>query len=191
MKNYILLFLIIALPVGVVMGGNMSDAVYRRELGIKAAFIYNFIQFVSWPEGETTDDNESIVIGLINVADDEEAFNQIKGKEVAGRKIVIKKLTINKDSKQDWENEFKKCQVLFFYAVDRVILSQMMNNLKGWPILVVGQQSGFLEQGGIINFIKEKDKIRFEVNLVAASNSNLTIRSKLLKLAKRVIAKEK
>jgi hypothetical protein len=45
----------------------------------------------------------------------------------------------------------------------------------------------FLESGGIINFVMEDEKIRFEINNKAAKLTKLDIRSRLLRLAKRTI----
>jgi len=55
---------------------------------------------------------------------------------------------------------------------------------------MAGEQAGFLENGGHINFVPGKGKVRFEINLAAAKRHGLTIRSKLLRVAKRVIKKE-
>jgi len=59
--------------------------------------------------------------------------------------------------------------------------------LKGSPILTIGESDGFLESGGIINFLMEDEKVRFEINNTAAKQARLKIRSKLLRLAQRVI----
>ncbi len=49
---------------------------------------------------------------------------------------------------------------------------------------------GFLESGGIINFVMEEKKVRFEINMTAAKSAKLKIRSQLLRLAKRVIGED-
>jgi hypothetical protein len=54
-------------------------------------------------------------------------------------------------------------------------------------VLTIGEFGGFLESGGMINFTMHDKKIRFEVNLQATRDSGLKLRSKLLKLAKRII----
>jgi hypothetical protein len=46
--------------------------------------------------------------------------------------------------------------------------------------------SDFIDQGGIIQFINEDQKVRFAINLEAAKTENLEIRSKLLRLAKDI-----
>ena len=36
-----------------------------REYQIKAAFLYNFLQFVDWPKAKIADANKPIIIGII------------------------------------------------------------------------------------------------------------------------------
>ncbi|MGD9110183.1 MAG: YfiR family protein, partial [Phycisphaerales bacterium] len=57
-------------------------------------------------------------------------------------------------------------------------------------VLTIGESSQFILKGGIVNFVKRDQKIRFEINLATAREADLKIRSGLLKLAVRVIGKE-
>ena len=54
------------------------------------------------------------------------------------------------------------------------------------PLLLVGEEPGFAEQGGTINFFLDENKIRFEINIETAKQDQLKISSKLLSLAKIV-----
>ena len=58
--------------------------------------------------------------------------------------------------------------------------------LKGRHVLTIGETTDFARMGGVINFIRVKNKIRFEINVAAAKQANLKISSKMLKLAKIV-----
>ena len=71
----------------------------------------------------------------------------------------------------------------WYFLPDKEILEA----LKGSSVLTVGEMDNFLENGGIINFLIRDRKVCFEVNTVAAKDARLKIRSKLLRLAKRVI----
>ena len=62
-----------------------------------------------------------------------------------------------------------------------------MRALENSTVLTVSETENFLESGGIINFLIKDRKVGFEVNNTAAKNANLESRSKLLRLAKRVI----
>ena len=69
--------------------------------------------------------------------------------------------------------------------------AEIIDILKNSAVLTVGEREDFLENGGNINFLVEKKKVRFEINLASVKRNNLKIRSKLVKLAKRVVKEER
>ena len=62
-------------------------------------------------------------------------------------------------------------------------MSQNLQDLRGPPVLTVADTAGFLDHGGIINFVLEGSKVRFEINQEAAERAGIKISSKLLRLA--------
>jgi hypothetical protein len=69
---------------------------------------------------------------------------------------------------------------------ETVHLEEIFRLVKGLPILTIGESPNFAHRGGIINFIVVDDKIRFEVNVEAAKQADISISSRLLALAKIV-----
>lgn len=201
-KAYTLTFLALALLVVPIVPKARAEAAPNKEHQIKAAFIYNFIKFVDWPEEKMADSNEPITIGIIGSEDFIKAFEPIIHKKVKNRSISIKyfkgyeKLERTQEDDRQWNQKMealKTCHLLTFCSGDSVRikdLSQIIKALKGSPVLTVGETDGFLESGGIINFLMEDKKVRFEINVAAAKKNKLKISSKLLRLAKRVV-KEK
>jgi hypothetical protein len=51
----------------------------------------------------------------------------------------------------------------------------------------VGESINFAQGGGMIGFLLEDNKVRFEINLEAAERAKLKISARLLALAKTVI----
>jgi hypothetical protein len=177
-----------------------ADSEKSKEYQIKAAFLYNFIKFVDWPKEKNAETKKPITIGIIGSGDLVKAFDVIKGKKIEGRNISIKYFTDyeklkrqNRTDDPQWDEKMdalKICHVLMFCVCDSGRLrnsDQIVKALKELPILTVGETDGFLESGGIINFVKQDEKIRFEINNAVAKKAKLTIRSKLLRLAKKVI----
>jgi hypothetical protein len=201
-RVYSLIVLILALFGTPIPAGAESDSASGREYQIKAAFIYNFIKFVDWPKEKMADSNEPIIIGIIGSKNFIKAFEPIIHKKIKNRNISIKyfkgyeKLKKSQESQEDerqWNQKMeslKTCHVLMFcicYSVRIKDTSQIIKALKGSPVLTVGETAGFLEPGGIINFLMEDKKVRFEINVTAAKKNKLRISSKLLRLAKRVV----
>lgn len=169
-----------------------------KEYEVKAAFIYNFMNFIEWPQKKDSDSNEIMVIGIpdSNVLD--QALEIIKSKKIKGRSIIIRQLTgLEKpeggDEKENlnWLKKIeaiRNCHVLFFSRhLKKETIENILNEIYKSGVLTIGESENFLENGGIVNFTIKDKKIRFEINLVAATDNGLKIRSKLLKLADRVI----
>jgi hypothetical protein len=54
-------------------------------------------------------------------------------------------------------------------------------------VLTVGESPDFLTKGGMINFVLESGKVRFDVNVPAASARGLSLGSRLLRVARQTI----
>lgn len=196
-KKYFLVFLTLIVAAIPVFAQSQNESAQSREYKIKAAFLYNFLKFVDWPEDKENDNNNPILIGIIGKDIIADAFEPVKDKKVKNKNTVIKtfksfeELKKIKDEKspefQDTVDALRKCHLLFICSSEKNNLVEIIDLVKNNSVLTVGETSGMLKTGGIINFLLEENKVRFEVNLVAAKQSKLTIRSQLLRLAKQVI----
>jgi hypothetical protein len=79
--------------------------------------------------------------------------------------------------------EATNCQVFFVGALPKEKVPQLLSDLGTAKVLTVGETDHFIDLGGMINFVKESNKIRFQINETAAKNAGLKISSKLLSLA--------
>ena len=191
--------------------GVFADAIDSRptrEEKLKAAFIYNFIKFVDRADKEKTekekkeDKPEPIIIGITGDRGFVEAFDPMKKKKIGNRNIIIKYFKIPEKKKsedkkdpdfEDAINNLKKCTVVAFCTCQEtstVDLGEIFKAMDGSPVLTIGETENFLESGGIINFVTEKKKLKFDINLIAAEKAKLRFRAQLLKLARKVIQKK-
>ena len=170
---------------------------------LKAAFVYNFIKFVEWPNEKDVGHDKPITIGIIGSQDFVRAFEPIKHKKVKGRDVTIKyfagyeQLTRSPEpNDQQWQQKktvLKACDVLLLCKCTDAHIggpTEIVKALRGSSVLTVGETGGFLESGSMINFLMENNKVRFEINHVSAKQAKLRIRSQLLSLAQRVISEE-
>jgi hypothetical protein len=63
----------------------------------------------------------------------------------------------------------------------------VIDALRDTSVLTVGETKGFVQEGGIINFVLQDDRVLFEVNHKAARQAGLSVSSRLLAVAKLVI----
>lgn len=169
-----------------------ADTKSSQEYQIKAAFLYNIINFVDWPEEKDADSNNQITIGIIGKDPFENAFEPLKNKQAKSKKVLIKRYVGFKEPENSGNQieAIRKCHLLFVCNSEKQQLEKIINIVKDHSVLVVGDMNDFLESGGIVNFVIEDQKVRFEINNKTAKHAKLTIRSKLLRLAKRVIDEE-
>jgi hypothetical protein len=164
---------ILALP-SQAQTANSSDS---SEYLIKAGFTYNFAKLMQWPESAFPQADSPIVIGILGSDPFGNTLDAVlAGKKVNARSFVVRHLK--------WGTDIKGCNILYVSTSEAAHLDEIFHMVKGLPILTIGQMPDFARRGGIINFILEDDKVRFEVNVEAAKQADITISSRLLTLAK-------
>ncbi|MBN1795143.1 MAG: YfiR family protein [Sedimentisphaerales bacterium] len=168
------------------------------EYDIKAAFLYNFIKFVDWPEEKIpADTNQPFILGIIGEDLFKDSINIIKGEKAKGRDIIIKYFKCEHKSEESNNQKhvlsseqieaFRKCHLLYICPSNEKQLPDIIKAVKGANVLTIGESKNFLEKGGIIQFVMEEDKVGFGANLKAAREQNLKLSSRLLKLARTII----
>jgi len=157
-----------------------GDASESSEYLIKAGFIYNFAKFVEWPANAFAQPDSPIVIGVLGTDPFGNTIDRIvEDKKVGTRGFVVRRYKWSKELK-----DVKDCKILFISASERAHMDEIVESVKGLPILTVGETPGFAERGGVIRFTLEGNRVRFEVNVEAAHQAELNISSRLLTLAK-------
>src|SRR5437764_13504 len=86
LKRILAIFLVVAAAATACPRG-LQD---RSEYVVKAAYIYNFAKFVEFPDGSL---GTTFVIGVIGANPFEDELSaEFNGKQVGGRRVVIKRL---------------------------------------------------------------------------------------------------
>jgi len=150
-----------------------------REYQIKAVFLFNFTQFVEWPDSVFHEPQTPLVIGILG----EDPFGTYLDKTVLGEEINNHPLVIQRYRSVE---EIKMCHILFISQTETDHLEEIFAGLKGRSILTVGEVADFTKQGGMIQFVTERNKIQLQINVEATREVDLTISSKLLRLAEIV-----
>jgi hypothetical protein len=147
-----------------------------REYQIKAAFLFNFTQFVEFPASSFFNAQTPFVIGILGKNPFGVYLEEtVTGETVNGHPIIVKYYN-------DIE-EVKVCHILFVNYADVNKLQEVTTKLKGQNILTVSDAAYFLTSGGMVRFYTKNNKIQLQVYLEAVKTSDLTISSKLLRLA--------
>jgi len=156
------------------------DSSDSSEYLIKAGFIFNFAKFVEWPTSAFAQPDSPIVIGILGTDPFGTIIDQIvQDKKIGARGFAVKRLKWGSDVK-----DLRDCKILFVSASEKAHMDELLQMMKGLPVLTVGETPGFAERGGVIRFVLEDNRVRFEVNVEAAHQAELTISSRLLTLAR-------
>jgi hypothetical protein len=143
---------------------------------VKAAFLVNFARFVEWPPQSFAGANDPLVFGVYGNGLFSTVLDQaVSGKTIDGRHAVIRRISEL--------GALRSCHVVFLPASEINHLREVSNSLSELSVLLVGETEGFAESGGVINFILENERVRFEISPSAAARVHLKISSKLLQLA--------
>ncbi|MBI5890037.1 MAG: YfiR family protein [Nitrosomonadales bacterium] len=153
-----------------------AQAAPTGEYEVKAAFIHNIAKFVEWPAAATGAGKLRLCI----LGDDPFGgnINVLRGKQIG--RLVWEVTRINAFA------DMKSCQVLFISASGHDGIGQIRKHINGSAVLTVGDTRGYAEQGVMVNFYLEENKVRFEINRAAAARAGFRIDSKLLRLGRIV-----
>ena len=146
---------------------------------VKAAYLYNFGRFVEWPGKGAAAQGGSFTVCVLG----QDPFGSrldatLAGETIGGKTIVAKRISSAEES--------GNCQILFLSLTDDSRLNKVIADLVKKAVLTVSDAPQFVKCGGMIQFVLEGKKVRFEVNLTATQHAGLTLSSELLKVATAV-----
>lgn len=169
--------LALAILLVVIAFGSARSQDSKKELHFKGVYIFNFIQFVTWPQDVAP--SQTLTLGVLGDHPIRKVLVEIFKDEIIHQwRISVVKI--------DRVEEIPLCQVLFVGRQDSGRVSRILDATRNSSILTIGETGGFAESGGVVNFFTESGKLRFEINEQAATRAGLQISSKLLRLARLV-----
>ena len=151
------------------------------EYRVKGVYIYNFGKFVQWPAGTAPGGAENgFPICVLGPDPFGATLDEIvKGESIEGQPLVTRRI--------DRVESTDGCRILFISAMSKERLIMTLQTLQSKPVLTVSDMPDFCNHGGMIQFVMQADKVRFEVNLPPAEKAGLTLSSQLLKVATSVL----
>ncbi len=145
---------------------------------IKAALVFRFPVYVRWPDAILNDKVKTFECRILGKGRLSELLGHFDGEKIMGKTIHVKRISTIE--------ALEGCHMLFIASSEDKNLMSFLKAIEGKPILTVGDMKGFAQKGGVINFIRKKDSVHFEINREAGNRAGLNISSKLLRLAKIV-----
>ena len=154
-----------------------------REAAVKTSVLLNLSLYVDFPEAAFESETAPVEICVV----DPEALQSIlerlaAAKERAGRAYVVRRLAA--------EEVDGGCQVLYFGQLSRKTARPLLERVAELPMLTIGEDRGFLDDGGAVRLMRVGNNVRFAINRDAIAEAGLGISSAVLRLAEQVVGGE-
>jgi hypothetical protein len=142
------------------------------EAAVKAAFLTKFAAYVTWPRSPAAGAINLCLVGgdpfgpLIEAA--------ARGQQVDGRPIAVRRVSGAENA--------DGCQIAFVQGANGARTADLLQALRGRPVLTVSDARGGSARG-MIHFVVEGGRVRFHIDQAAAQQSGLALSSRLLAIA--------
>jgi hypothetical protein len=143
------------------------------QLDVQSVYLFDFIKFVRWPPGTEHDPRTICVTG------DNRYLANLK-KIVTGERIDQHPIAVVEVDRPEDESG---CSILFVTVAAKDRLDSLLTAAAHRPMLTVSDIPGFLDRGGMIDFLVIDHRVRFSVNLRPVAGTGISLSSELLKVA--------
>jgi len=143
-----------------------------RESDVEAAYLFNFGKFMR----TTNHPGTAFKIGILGTNPFGSKLVQLTAQEmIDGRPMKVVEIAKPEDA--------RTCDILFVDESDRARMERDLEQLGNASVLTVSTSPDFLKEGGMIQFVVQQNRVRFAVNLDAATRAHIQLSSELLKVA--------
>ena len=156
-----------------------AELLVGPEYEVKTGFIFNFANFVNWPEKAFETSEESLSFCFISDHPAANVLFTLNEQPIRERILTVEKV------ESDLTDQ--NCQILFLGTDNTSFIRRTLAILRGQHVLTIGEIEGFAQMGGVINFYNQDNKLRFEVNIDAANRAELKLGAQILQSAQRII----
>jgi hypothetical protein len=159
---------------------SAQDRPRPTEYQLKAQYLTDFGRFVKkWGNRPMPGPDESFDICVLGQDPFGESLdNAVRGENIGGAPLVVRRIAQPLDA--------TNCRILFVGSSESSQLPAVVGAVGTAPVLTVSDIPDFVRQGGIIEFVPEGNRVKFEINLAIAQRAGLSLSSDLLKVARVV-----
>ncbi len=145
------------------------------EYQVKAAFLYNFAKFVEWPPQAFPSPDSPFTICLAGDPFEGALDRTVQGELLDRRPLMVRRIIPAED--------LRGCQMIYLAPNENRRSAEIIDAAVNSPILTVGETDSFINEGGIIRFVRSGGRIHFQINPDAAERASLRVSARLLRLA--------
>lgn len=139
---------------------------------IKSVFMFKFFDYVTWPSGYVPGTSGDGILCTYGSHPFGETLTHLASLKSADHRFRVQSVSSVEQG--------KRCHVLY---VAKSRYDKVPAFPSGSGVLIVGDDDGFLEAGGIIQMKEDKGKVRLMIDLNNAKKHGVQISSRLLNIA--------
>lgn len=173
--------LILLLPVKNIDAASSGGMAQEQENQLKAALLMKFVEHVEWPDAALPQPNTPISVCVVGEASFGGELETMSGRDLNGRSVMVTFL--------ETAHSMADCSVLFVSSSEASRQEEVLQALANSPVLTVGETDGFLKAGGIIEFVRRNNRMRYDINPLLAADVGLQLDPVLLEYARKSVAK--
>ncbi len=161
--------------------GEARAADVAPEPALKAEFMERITRYVDWPDDSFASENAPFTVCLVGDSPFADYLARMaKERKIQGRRIAVARVSEI--------TVLGGCNLVFVARSEDKRLDKILAETADHPVLTVGDSNGFGARGVLVNFYRDGDNVRFEINVRAVDRSGLRFSSKILRLA-RILGK--
>jgi hypothetical protein len=153
------------------------------EYAVKATYLYKFAPFVDWPADAFASPSSPFDLRIAGDDPFRDALDAaVSDQRIGERRIVVRRLALT--------DRPAGCHILFLGGANPHAAAAALSAVSGAPVLTITDGAQEPAAKGVVNFVVQANRVRFEIDDLAAAAHRLTISSKLLNLALNVRSRE-
>ena len=164
--------IILCLWASVSMPALGQDVAYQ----IKAAYIYNFLQFITFDNPKNGGAPHLDVCVVDEYRRFGDALDHIAGQSTPQGEIKI--IQLSRFSTQ----KIASCHVLYLVDSETKYAQSVLKKVDTSRVLTIGESKNFIPRGGFIELFIQDDSVRFRINSNLAGHTQFKVSSQLLSL---------
>jgi hypothetical protein len=155
--------------------GGISQPQEAPQYNVKAGYLCLFTGYTTWPTNIFAASNSPIVIGVLGANPFGGVLVETAARQQGARPLQVRHLTE--------VGEADGCQLVFISRAEEKREAEWLADLRGKPILTVGESDHTLGCGGVLALKIVDGHVGFDVNWSALRHMNLKINSQMLQHA--------
>lgn len=170
---FVIVFFVLSFMSGTVAAQDSTGRLSVSEYKLRAAYLYNFSKFIRWPDAAFESKDAAFVVGLLGEDAPMEMAELLNSRTIGAHPIQVRQYRLGEN--------MDDCHLLYLESNQE--WKPVLRTLKSSRVITVGDAPSFADEGGAIQLLTIRKRLRFIINLKAPGFTGLDLDSRLLSLA--------